>query len=119
LVNEIAPRPHNSGHQTIEANYTSQYQQHLRAILNLELGDTRMRVPSAMVNLLGEEGYTGMAKYEGLEKVLQKEGVYIHLYGKKLTKPFRKMGHLTIVDPDIESLKKKVNFVKEHLKVKA
>jgi 5-(carboxyamino)imidazole ribonucleotide synthase len=119
LVNEVAPRPHNSGHQTIEANYTSQYQQHLRAILNLELGDTRVRIPSAMVNLLGEEGFSGMAVYEGLEEVLKTEGVYVHLYGKKLTKPFRKMGHVTIVDADIESLKKKVNFVKEHLKVKA
>jgi 5-(carboxyamino)imidazole ribonucleotide synthase len=119
LVNEVAPRPHNSGHQTIEANYTSQYQQHLRAILNLELGDTRVRIPSAMVNLLGEEGFSGMAVYEGLEEVLKTEGVYVHLYGKKLTKPFRKMGHVTIVDSDIESLKKKVNFVKQHLKVKA
>lgn len=119
LVNEVAPRPHNSGHQTIEANYTSQYQQHLRAILNLELGDTRVRIPSAMVNLLGEEGFSGMAVYEGLEEVLKTEGVYVHLYGKKLTKPFRKMGHVTIVDSNIESLKKKVNFVKEHLKVKA
>lgn len=119
LVNEVAPRPHNSGHQTIEANYTSQYQQHLRAILNLELGDTRVRIPSAMVNLLGEEGFSGMAVYEGLEEVLKTEGVYVHLYGKKLTKPFRKMGHVTIVDADIESLKKKVNFVKQHLKVKA
>ncbi len=119
LVNEVAPRPHNSGHQTIEANYTSQYQQHLRAILNLELGNTNTRIASAMVNLLGEDGFSGMASYEGLEKVLKTEGVYVHLYGKKLTKPFRKMGHVTIVDESIESLKKKVNFVKEHLKVKA
>lgn len=119
LVNEVAPRPHNSGHQTIEANYTSQYQQHLRAILNLELGNTSTRIPSAMVNLLGEESFSGLAKYEGLEDVLKIEGVYVHLYGKKLTKPFRKMGHVTIVDMDVESLKKKVNFVKNHFKVKA
>jgi 5-(carboxyamino)imidazole ribonucleotide synthase len=119
LVNEIAPRPHNSGHQTIEANYTSQYHQHLRAILNLELGNTATRIPSAMVNLLGEDGFSGMAAYEGLEQVLKTDGVYVHLYGKKLTKPFRKMGHVTIVDKNLESLKKKVNFVKEHLKVKA
>jgi 5-(carboxyamino)imidazole ribonucleotide synthase len=119
LVNEIAPRPHNSGHQTIEANYTSQYHQHLRAILNLELGNTATRIPSAMVNLLGEDGFSGMAAYVGLEQVLKTDGVYVHLYGKKLTKPFRKMGHVTIVDENLESLKKKVNFVKEHLKVKA
>lgn len=119
LVNEIAPRPHNSGHQTIEGNVTSQYDQHLRAILNLAPGDTSIVCPSAMVNLLGEEGYSGLASYEGLEEVLKLEGVHVHLYGKKLTKPFRKMGHVTVVDPDLESLKKKANFVKQTLKVKA
>ena len=117
LVNEIAPRPHNSGHQTIEANVTSQYEQHLRSILNLPLGDTSIIRPSAMVNILGEEGFSGLAKYNGLEEVLNQSGVYVHLYGKKLTKPFRKMGHVTIVDNDIESLKKKTNFVKQTLKV--
>lgn len=117
LVNEIAPRPHNSGHQTIEANVTSQYQQHLRAILNLPLGDTSIIRPSAMVNILGEDGYSGLAKYNGLEEVLNQSGVYVHLYGKKLTKPFRKMGHVTVVDENIESLKKKANFVKQTLKV--
>ncbi|MBI3483362.1 MAG: 5-(carboxyamino)imidazole ribonucleotide synthase, partial [Bacteroidetes bacterium] len=115
LVNEIAPRPHNSGHQTIEANITSQYQQHLRAILNLPLGDTSIIRPSAMVNILGEEGFSGLARYNGLEEVLNQSGVYIHLYGKKLTKPFRKMGHVTVVDNDIELLKKKANFVKQTL----
>ncbi len=119
LVNEIAPRPHNSGHQTIEANITSQYEQHLRAILDLPLGSTKMIKPSAMVNLLGEDGFSGPARYEGLDKVLAVEGVYVHLYGKKMTKPFRKMGHATIVDSDIESLRKKANFVKSKLKVKA
>ena len=119
LVNEIAPRPHNSGHQTIEANVTSQYQQHLRAILNLPLGDTSLNQPSAMVNLLGEEGFSGPARYNGLEEVLALPGVYVHLYGKKLTKPFRKMGHVTIVDRDIENLKKKANFVKQTLKITA
>jgi len=119
LVNEIAPRPHNSGHQTIEANVTSQYQQHLRAILNLPLGKTSIVHPSAMVNLLGEEGFSGQAKYNGLEEVLKLSGVYVHLYGKKLTKPFRKMGHVTIVDDDINSLKKKANFVKQTLKITA
>lgn len=117
LVNEIAPRPHNSGHQTIEANVTSQYEQHLRAILNLPLGDTRVIFPSAMVNLLGEPGYEGLAKYQGFQEVVKIPGVHIHLYGKRLTKPFRKMGHVTIVDSDVESLKKKVDFVRETLKV--
>jgi 5-(carboxyamino)imidazole ribonucleotide synthase len=117
LVNEIAPRPHNSGHQTIEANVTSQYEQHLRAIHNLPFGDTSILLPSAMVNLLGEEGYSGQAIYQGMKEVLAIEGAHVHLYGKKRTRPFRKMGHVTIVDSDIESLKKKANFVKENLKV--
>lgn len=117
LVNEIAPRPHNSGHQTIEANITSQYEQHLRAILNLPLGDTSIVMNSAMVNILGEPNYTGLAQYEGLNEVLKLAGAHVHLYGKKLTKPFRKMGHVTIVDNDMESLKKKAKFVKDHLKV--
>ena len=117
LVNEVAPRPHNSGHQTIEANITSQYEQHLRAILNLPLGNTSSRQASAMVNLLGEEGYSGSAQYQGLEEILKLSGVHVHLYGKRNTKPFRKMGHVTIVGDDIESLKKKANFVKHTLKV--
>ncbi|UII33872.1 5-(carboxyamino)imidazole ribonucleotide synthase [Fulvivirga ulvae] len=117
LVNEVAPRPHNSGHQTIEANYTSQYEQHLRAIFDLPLGNTEALIPSAMVNLLGEDGYTGQAKYEGLDDVMRQKGIHIHLYGKKLTKPFRKMGHVTIIDEDIIALKEKVNFVKQTLKV--
>jgi 5-(carboxyamino)imidazole ribonucleotide synthase len=119
LVNEVAPRPHNSGHQTIEANATSQYEQHLRAILNLPLGSTDAYLPSAMVNLLGEKGNSGEARYDGLEEVLRTSGTHIHLYGKKLTKPFRKMGHVTIMDENIESLKKKANFVKQTLKVVA
>jgi len=117
LVNEIAPRPHNSGHQTIEANITSQYEQHLRAILNWPLGSTDMIMSSAMVNLLGEDGYAGEAKYQGMLEVLSQRGVHVHLYGKKTTKPFRKMGHVTIVDADIENLKKKATFVKQTLKV--
>jgi 5-(carboxyamino)imidazole ribonucleotide synthase len=117
LVNEIAPRTHNSGHQTIESNYTSQFKQHLRAILNLPLGATINKIPSAMVNLLGESGHNGMAIYEGMEKVLALEGAYVHLYGKKFTKPFRKMGHVTIIDRDIQRLKEKAKFVKENLKV--
>lgn len=117
LVNEVAPRPHNSGHQTIEANVTSQYEQHLRAILNFPLGDTSIIHPSAMVNLLGEEGHSGPARYMGMEEVLRMPGVYVHLYGKVTTRPFRKMGHVTIVDADVERLKKKANFVKRTLKV--
>ncbi len=117
LVNEIAPRPHNSGHQTIESNITSQYEQHLRAILNLPLGSTEIISPSVMVNLLGEKDFSGEAKYEGLEKALAIEGVYVHLYGKKTTKPFRKMGHVTVVAKTIEEAKEKAKRVKQILKV--
>lgn len=117
LVNEIAPRPHNSGHQTIEANVTSQYEQHLRAITGLPLGKTDLLLPSAMVNLLGEPGFSGAAKYQGFEEVLQVKGAHIHLYGKTQTKPFRKMGHVTIVDQNMDSLKQKAKFVKHTLKV--
>lgn len=119
LVNELAPRPHNSGHQTIEGNYTSQFEQHLRAIFNLPLGDTRSITNAIMVNLLGENGYEGIAEYEGLEEILEKDGVYVHLYGKKYTKPFRKMGHVTIIDEDRSKAIEKARFVKEKLKVKA
>lgn len=117
LVNEVAPRPHNSGHQTIEANTTSQYEQHLRAIIGLPLGDTSMLIPSAMVNLLGEPDHSGTAQYQGFEEVMKVPGVHVHLYGKKLTKPFRKMGHVTIIDQNVDSLKQKANFVKQTLKV--
>lgn len=119
LVNEVAPRTHNSGHQTIEGNITSQFEQHLRAILNWPLGSTDTLVPAAMVNVLGEEGFTGTARYEGMDKVLSLTGVHPHLYGKKITKPFRKMGHVTITGHDLVELKEKVNFVQKHLKVKA
>ena len=117
LVNEIAPRTHNSGHQTIESNYTSQFDQHLRAILNLPLGATTLKIPSAMVNLLGEDGYNGIAKYQGIDSILGMEGAHVHLYGKKYTKPFRKMGHVTIVDHNMQRLKEKAMFVKENLTV--
>ena len=119
LINEVAPRPHNSGHQTIEANDTSQYEQHLRAILGLPLGSTRTLSPSAMVNLLGEDGYSGDAVYDGLEETLKLEGVHVHFYGKKVTKPFRKMGHVTILDQNLDSLKEKAKSVKSWLKIKA
>jgi 5-(carboxyamino)imidazole ribonucleotide synthase len=117
LINEVAPRPHNSGHHTIRANATSQYEQHWRAILDLPLGSTDAYGPSAMVNLLGEDGYEGIAVYEGMEKLLATEQVYPFLYWKKITKPFRKMGHITIVDRNIETLKEKVDFVKKNIRV--
>ena len=117
LVNEVAPRPHNSGHQTIEGNITSQYEQHLRAILNLPFGDTAIIQSSVMVNLLGEKGFNGEAAYQGIEDVLQLSGASIHLYGKKITKPFRKMGHVTITDANKSEAIRKAKFVKEKLKV--
>jgi len=116
-VNEVAPRPHNSGHQTIEGNITSQYAQHLRAILNLPLGDTGLRGASVMVNILGEPDFTGPAYYEGLAKAMNISGANIHLYGKAMTKPFRKMGHATIVDPSLESAVEKAKRLKSTLKV--
>ncbi len=117
LVNEVAPRPHNSGHQTIEANITSQYEQHLRAILGMPLGATDALTPSAMVNLLGEDGYNGPAIYQGLEEVMKEPCVHVHLYGKTETRPFRKMGHITITDSNAAELKRKAKFVKNTLKV--
>ncbi len=119
LVNEVAPRPHNSGHQTIEGNKTSQFEQHLRAILNLPLGDTSIVMPSVMVNLLGEKGFEGDAQYEGMEEAVAMSGVNIHLYGKKKTKSFRKMGHVTIIDEDMKTAKAKALKVKNLLKCKA
>lgn len=117
LVNELAPRPHNSGHHTIEGNLTSQFAQHLRAIFNLPLGNTAARSNAVMINLLGEDGYEGLAVYEGLEEVMMEEGVYIHLYGKKFTKPFRKMGHVTIVNEDRDKAIELARKVQETIKV--
>jgi 5-(carboxyamino)imidazole ribonucleotide synthase len=117
LINEVAPRPHNSGHHTIRANATSQYEQHWRAILGLPLGSTEAYGPSAMVNLLGEDGFEGDAVYEGMEKLLATDQVFPFLYWKKITKPFRKMGHITIVDSNIARLKEKVEFVKNNIRV--
>jgi 5-(carboxyamino)imidazole ribonucleotide synthase len=117
LVNELAPRPHNSGHQTIEGNVVSQFEQHLRAIFNQPLGDTACINHAIMINVLGEAGYEGPAVYKGIEEVLKCAGVYIHLYGKALTKPFRKMGHVTIVDTDREKAIEKARFVQKTLKV--
>ncbi len=117
LINEVAPRPHNSGHHTIRANFTSQFEQHWRAILDFPLGDTTAYTPAAMVNLLGEEGHTGPAYYEGMEALLATHGVFPFLYGKKITKPFRKMGHITVTDRDLTKLKEKAEWVRGALKV--
>jgi 5-(carboxyamino)imidazole ribonucleotide synthase len=116
IVNEMAPRPHNSGHHTIECCYTSQFAQHLRSVLNFPLGATDLRVPGAMLNILGEINHMGEAHYEGMMDVLEMKGVYIHLYGKKQTKPFRKMGHVTIIGEDLAEVKRKAEIVKNSLK---
>ncbi len=111
LINEVAPRPHNSGHHTIDSCVTSQFEQHLRAILDLPLGRTDLLQPAVMVNLLGLPNHTGPARYEGMEEIMNLPGLHVHLYGKKMTKPFRKMGHATVVHADLEkaiSLSKKV-----------
>jgi len=119
LVNEIAPRPHNSGHHTIESIVTSQYEQHLRAILNLPLGSTQIKMPAVMLNILGEKGYEGPVMYEGLVECMAIEGAKIHLYGKKITKPFRKMGHVTIISNKLEDAIFKADQVKNLIKVKS
>lgn len=119
LVNEIAPRPHNSGHHTIEGCTTSQYEQHLRAILGLPLGDTSFVKPAAMLNLLGEPGFDGEAIYEGMDDLLAIPAVFPHLYGKKYTKPYRKMGHITVLADTVEELLAKTSRVKGIIKVKA
>lgn len=117
LVNELAPRPHNSGHQSIEGNYTSQFAQHLRAIFGLPPGNTATRSNAVMINLLGEPGHEGLAHYEGVEEVLAMDGVYIHLYGKKFTKPFRKMGHVCVISDDRETAINTARTVQQTLKV--
>lgn len=117
LVNEVAPRPHNSGHHTIECCETSQYEQHLRAITGLPLGDTRLLRPAVMINLLGEPGFSGKAIYEGWDSCLELPGVHVHLYGKEETRPFRKMGHVTISGDTLEEAMDKARFVQSHLKV--
>lgn len=119
LVNEIAPRPHNSGHQTIEGNVTSQYEQHLRAILGLPPGDTSITLPSVMVNLLGEKGHSGEAVYEGFQETMGVPGAHVHLYGKLNTKPFRKMGHITVTANELDEAISNAVKVKNILKVKS
>lgn len=117
LVNEIAPRPHNSGHHTIECNVTSQFEQHMRSILNLPLGSTRILQNGVMINLLGEEGYEGSAFYQGLEEVIAIEGVKVHLYGKEFTKSFRKMGHITVGNPSLDEAKLIARKVQSMIKI--
>ena len=119
LVNEVAPRPHNSGHYSIEASFTNQFEQHLRAILNLPLGSTDSKLGGIMVNLSGEEGHTGPVVYENIEKIMKIPGVTPHIYGKKLTRPFRKMGHVTIVNEDIDQAREFAEEVKNTIKVKS
>jgi len=117
LVNEVAPRPHNSGHYSIEASYTSQFENHLRAILNLPLGNTNSKVAGIMVNLVGEEGFSGDVVYKNIEKILSWDGVTPHIYGKKQTRPFRKMGHVTITNKDIKVARKIAEDVKNTIRV--
>lgn len=117
LVNEVAPRPHNSGHYSIEASYTNQFEQHIRAILGLPLGNTQSKVAGIMVNLVGAEGHVGEVHYENMDQILALEGVTPHIYGKKQTKPFRKMGHVTIVNEDIAEARKIAESVKNTIRV--
>jgi 5-(carboxyamino)imidazole ribonucleotide synthase len=117
LVNEVAPRPHNSGHYSIEASYTSQFENHLRAILNLPLGNTDSKVAGIMVNLVGEEGYSGQVVYENIEKIMAIDGVTPHIYGKRETRPFRKMGHVTIVNEDMTEARRIAEEVKNSIRV--
>jgi 5-(carboxyamino)imidazole ribonucleotide synthase len=117
LVNEVAPRPHNSGHYSIEASYTSQFENHLRAILDLPLGNTDSKVAGIMVNLTGAEGFSGDVIYENIEKILGWNGVTPHIYGKKQTRPFRKMGHVTIVNENINEARRIAEDVKNTIRV--
>ncbi|MCB0645684.1 MAG: 5-(carboxyamino)imidazole ribonucleotide synthase [Saprospiraceae bacterium] len=117
LINEVAPRPHNSGHHSIEACITSQYEQLCRILANLPQGKTDLIQPAVMINLLGEDGYSGKVKYQGLGEVMKLGGVYPHIYGKKSTKPFRKMGHVTVLDSNLDEAIKKARTVQNTLKV--
>ncbi len=119
LINEAAPRAHNSGHHTIEASYTSQYEQLLRAITDLPLGDPASISPAVMINLLGAEGHTGPAIYQGFEDVISIPGVNVHLYGKKETKPYRKMGHITVLASNLDEAIEKANLVKQKISITA
>lgn len=117
LINEVAPRPHNSGHYSIEASYTNQFEQHLRAILDLPLGNTASKVGGVMVNLVGAQGHTGKVVYENIAEIMKMKGVTPHIYGKKETRPFRKMGHVTIVNEDLGEARKIAEEVKKTIQV--
>ncbi len=117
LVNEAAPRPHNSGHYSIEGSFTCQFEQHLRAILDLPLGNTESKVAGVMVNLVGAEQHTGDVLYKNIDNIMAMDGVTPHIYGKKQTRPFRKMGHVTIVDKDINKAREIAQRVKETIEV--
>ena len=117
LVNEVAPRPHNSGHYSIEASVTNQYEQHLRAILNLPLGDCSSKMAAVMVNLVGSEGHSGPVHYKNIENILALEGVTPHIYGKRDTRPFRKMGHVTVVNTQMEKARHLAEQVKKSIEV--
>ena len=117
FVNEIAPRVHNSGHHTIEGNYSSQFDMLWRIMLDYPLGNTEPILSSALVNLVGEEGHKGEVKYEGLDKVLAMDNVFVHIYGKKETKPGRKMGHVTILSNEKQELLHKANQIRYALRV--
>lgn len=117
FVNEVAPRPHNSGHHTQNSCETSQFEQHLRAILDLPLGSTRQHSIGAMVNIVGEPGYAGKTKYVGIEKCMKIEGAHLHLYGKTETRPFRKMGHINIADKDRKKVLENIERIKSTLRV--
>jgi 5-(carboxyamino)imidazole ribonucleotide synthase len=119
LVNEVAPRPHNSGHFSIEGSYTNQFEQHLRAILNLPLGNTDNKLASVMVNLVGAANFVGDVYYENMDKILSYKGVTPHIYGKKTTKPNRKMGHVTIIDNDLDKARQLAEIVKNIILVKS
>ena len=116
-VNEVAPRPHNSGHYSIEAAYTSQFEQHIRALLDLPLGNPENKLAGVMVNLVGAEGHQGPVYYKNMEHILAIEGVCPHIYGKKETRPFRKMGHITIVNKNLETARQIAAQVKETIEV--
>ena len=118
LVNEIAPRPHNSGHYTVEACATSQFEQIIRAVTNLPLGSTKLISPAVMINLLGEEGYEGEPFIDGIHEALEIPELSFHFYGKTFTKPYRKMGHVTVLDDDIDKAFEKAMKAKDILKIK-
>ena len=119
IVNEMAPRTHNSGHHTMECNYTSQFEQHYRSVMNFPLGSTEIIQPGVMINLLGDKNHTGTPVYKGINEVMKQEGVYVHLYGKTETKPFRKMGHITVVNPDLDKAIANAREVAKSVKVVA